>query len=789
MEGRCEKCGRVYEISDDFLAMGGRAKCPHCLINLHFDKSAPGRPAGNDDRFWEATKPDSRRRAQPRASAPAGDGEIDARCASCQRHYKVDSKYLQAGGEALCPHCNVELELLQDVDIPGRVAQPSAAAPAGELDWQESVDEQEDLDELESAFEEPVDEAAEELDVGDRDAGQAPEAEDDFAAGPAAEPVPQPEPQPEPGPEAGELWSAAARIDLPELEQLRERTGEQSAEGAEGQDPWQAPDEEQLAEEDDAQAWQPAGDGDEALERQETDVWQAPQQPGAEVAPEAGLDGELSGEETVTTGDMVERQAAPAGDDFADEVFASEDEDWPEQADATSAPVPGPDDPYHDADDLQGQQFRQEREADMVLDLESPVDEPAAPAMAAADASLEPDEVPAGSAEAGAQDAVEPEAEPEPGPSQDMETLFDDVSMEGAAAEPLDTGQLGSDELRQPALADEREAPAGDEAEPSQADNDQWPADETGEQEPVGQEAAGRDLLPAAAGGLDLDDDSGSLPGQGSADDWAAAAARWAESGFNPDDIPDFMAPGDAEGQEPAPGEDEKEPEEQQPESPAVPAPVDDTGTVEVSDADILMVDDSEVEPITDGPTEQPEVESGRAEHWAQRASRELAARRRESQAAGSEARKAFLARSLSNPFVAGGVGLAVIVIVVAVWWLLAGSENVDAVAFPLGRCRQAHLVEGPAPSAYQGRRSAVEHYALGNRLAYHGKFEDAVLEYKQAIRLDPGFPHPHRALGAMYAALGSKGLSAIEYETYLRLAPDTGDADQVRRVIAASRK
>ena len=36
MQGRCLSCNRTYEISDDFLSMGGKAKCPHCLQALSF---------------------------------------------------------------------------------------------------------------------------------------------------------------------------------------------------------------------------------------------------------------------------------------------------------------------------------------------------------------------------------------------------------------------------------------------------------------------------------------------------------------------------------------------------------------------------------------------------------------------------------------------------------------------------------------------------------------------------------------------------------------------------------
>jgi len=779
MEGRCGRCGRVYEISDDFVAMGGRAKCPHCLVELDFDKSAETSPAPADDHFWEATKPDPRR-PQPRAPAPPASvpDEIDARCGACQRQYKVDRKYLQAGGEALCPHCNVELELLQEVELPGPAAEPAAAGE--ELDWQEEPDGQEDLEEMESLLERQVARDAPEDSSGWPD-GQEP--------GPAAEP--------EPGEEkTTDLWPSASRIDLPELEQLREQTGEQPAgEGADS-DPWQAPDESQLEQQEDTQAWQPAGEGladDELAARQETDVWQAPPEPGEEPVPEEGLDGELSSEETVTAADLGKEQLPDAaGGGFAEEVFgpgredepAEDERQWDVQVGETGPAAREPEEESPDEPVADLQQPWQERQADLYLDLEDDADARPGLEDAGADDGEAPAEDLSSAGEAGA--AGELEGEQPPGPSAEMMSLFDDVSMEGAAAEPLDDAQMDPGE-RQPEsfAAEEAPAPAGEES--SEADVDQWPQEDAGEQDLGEDEPAGDGSAGAEAAQLDLSEDSGSLPEEASEDDWAAAAARWAESGFNPENMPDFIAPGTGDAEQQSPGEAEPE-EAEQPAAQGAPAVVADTATVEVSDADILMVDDSEVEPIEDEPS-RPQPAAGKDDHWARRASREVAARRQESKVAGRTARKTALARSLSNPFVAGGLGLGVIVLVVVVWWLLAGSEDVAAAAFPLGRCSQAHLVEGPAPSAYKGRRSAVEHYALGNRLAYQGKFEEAVLEYKQATRLDPGFPHPHRALGAIYAALGSKGLSAIEYETYLRLAPDTGDAEQVRRIIAASRQ
>ncbi|RME20309.1 MAG: hypothetical protein D6806_16655, partial [Deltaproteobacteria bacterium] len=60
MKGSCPRCGRTYEIGDDFVAMGGRAKCPHCIVDLEFDRLQ----VGSAPRSWnEPTKLDPRRRA------------------------------------------------------------------------------------------------------------------------------------------------------------------------------------------------------------------------------------------------------------------------------------------------------------------------------------------------------------------------------------------------------------------------------------------------------------------------------------------------------------------------------------------------------------------------------------------------------------------------------------------------------------------------------------------------------------------------------------------------------
>ena len=57
MEGRCPGCNRAYDISGEFLSMGGKAKCPHCLLELEFE--GDGRSSG-EDRFHDVTRADDR---------------------------------------------------------------------------------------------------------------------------------------------------------------------------------------------------------------------------------------------------------------------------------------------------------------------------------------------------------------------------------------------------------------------------------------------------------------------------------------------------------------------------------------------------------------------------------------------------------------------------------------------------------------------------------------------------------------------------------------------------------
>lgn len=82
-------------------------------------------------------------------------------------------------------------------------------------------------------------------------------------------------------------------------------------------------------------------------------------------------------------------------------------------------------------------------------------------------------------------------------------------------------------------------------------------------------------------------------------------------------------------------------------------------------------------------------------------------------------------------------------------------------------------------------RDSAVGHYFLGKTLANLGCFDEAEKELVSAIALGGAeVKEAHRLLAIIYSANGEKPRAAGELETYLRLAPESQDAEQIRQVI-----
>lgn len=81
--------------------------------------------------------------------------------------------------------------------------------------------------------------------------------------------------------------------------------------------------------------------------------------------------------------------------------------------------------------------------------------------------------------------------------------------------------------------------------------------------------------------------------------------------------------------------------------------------------------------------------------------------------------------------------------------------------------------------------QSPVVHYFLGQALANLGLFDDAEKELLTAVKLGKEeMKEAHRILAIIYSSRGAKKQAAEELETYLKLAPDTPDAEQLKGMI-----
>jgi tetratricopeptide (TPR) repeat protein len=85
-----------------------------------------------------------------------------------------------------------------------------------------------------------------------------------------------------------------------------------------------------------------------------------------------------------------------------------------------------------------------------------------------------------------------------------------------------------------------------------------------------------------------------------------------------------------------------------------------------------------------------------------------------------------------------------------------------------------------------QKEQSALGHYYLGRALAYQQRYDDAIAELNLAIQLGGDqMKEGHRYLAGIYNARGDKQRAISELETYLKLAPNSKDADHLRQVIS----
>jgi Tfp pilus assembly protein PilF len=81
--------------------------------------------------------------------------------------------------------------------------------------------------------------------------------------------------------------------------------------------------------------------------------------------------------------------------------------------------------------------------------------------------------------------------------------------------------------------------------------------------------------------------------------------------------------------------------------------------------------------------------------------------------------------------------------------------------------------------------QSAVGHYFLGQSLANLGLFDDAETELQASVKLDKEkMKEAHRILAIIYVSRGAKKQAADELEAYLKLFPETPDADKLKEKI-----
>jgi tetratricopeptide (TPR) repeat protein len=73
----------------------------------------------------------------------------------------------------------------------------------------------------------------------------------------------------------------------------------------------------------------------------------------------------------------------------------------------------------------------------------------------------------------------------------------------------------------------------------------------------------------------------------------------------------------------------------------------------------------------------------------------------------------------------------------------------------------------------------AGAHYLLGEIFRQHGRQGDtqtAIKQYAEAIKLDPSFPEPYKAMGLMHYKEGERHLAQKFFEAGLLLSPDAPD-------------
>ena len=92
--------------------------------------------------------------------------------------------------------------------------------------------------------------------------------------------------------------------------------------------------------------------------------------------------------------------------------------------------------------------------------------------------------------------------------------------------------------------------------------------------------------------------------------------------------------------------------------------------------------------------------------------------------------------------------------------------------------------------SLKQKEQSPRGHFYMGQALANLGRFSDAEQHLNRAVELGGDeMKDAHRFLGIIYWRRGEQQRAISELETYLKLAPNAKDADQIRKIIDQAHK
>lgn len=92
--------------------------------------------------------------------------------------------------------------------------------------------------------------------------------------------------------------------------------------------------------------------------------------------------------------------------------------------------------------------------------------------------------------------------------------------------------------------------------------------------------------------------------------------------------------------------------------------------------------------------------------------------------------------------------------------------------------------------SLKQREQSANGHFYLGQALANLGRFDEAAGHLSRAVELGGDeMKDAHRFLGVIYLRQGDRERGVTELETYLKLSPNSRDADQIRQIIRQNQK